>query len=180
MRALIFAAFVTGSCLFFRPELGLSFSTIDAFEKPNLVLTQGRGRGDDFNQKPKAPPILGSTNRSKSAKSLNSTEKSKARKILQSRSVWQHFAAIDSNSDKHLGYKEMVHYFSEMHTVFDQNGDGLVSRREAPPIMLRYTLSGKSFPAGGLSKAEIARRFKALFRLVDKNKDGRMSVMEML
>lgn len=180
MHALLFATFVTGCFVFTLPESSQSFALIDVFEKQNLVLAQSRGRGDDYEPKQKAPSILGSSNKGKSAKSLGSSGKAKARKVLHKRSMWQHFAAIDSNGDKQLGYKEMVHYFSEMHTVFDQNGDGLVSRREAPAIMMRYTLSGKGFPSGGLSKAEIARRFKRLFKVVDKNKDGRMSMLEML
>ena len=180
MRALYFAAFMTGAFTLALPVTGYSFSTVESFQPQTIVQVQSRGRSDEIAVQLSKPTILGTTNRNKSAKSLSSKEKANARKILHKRSVWQHVAAIDSNNDKQLGYKEMVHYFSEMHTVFDQNGDGIVSRREAPPIMLRYTLSGKAFPASGLTKAEIARRFKALFKVVDKNKDGRMSMLEML
>ena len=127
MRVFLSSALLAGCFLLSQPETGQTFALTENFQKPNLVLTQGRD--DSEAVKPKSPSILGAGSRGKTAKNLSAKGKARARAVLHKRSMWQHFAAIDSNGDKQLGYNEMVHYFSEMHTVFDQIGDGIVSKR---------------------------------------------------
>ena len=174
--------------------VGLMLTTVVSFSSAEQAIAMASGvngakpihlhlienERDQFEITPKGPSILGAVSNKVDPGKLTSKQKAKARKILHNRSIWQHFDAIDSNDDRHLGYDEMVKYFHSMHTVFDRDNNGVVTRKEAPPIMLRYTLSGKAFPTKGLTKAEISRRFKNLFKIVDKNKDGRMSVFEML
>ena len=106
-------------------------------------------------------------------------QKAKARGMMHKRSVWGHFRAMDSNNSWSLTFKEMDQYFTAMHLAFDVNGDGIVSVREAPKIMLKYTLSGEPFPNTGLSQSMLRGRLQRLFRVLDKNRNNVLSVSEL-
>lgn len=107
-------------------------------------------------------------------------QKATARNIMLQRGVWGHYTAMNNVRDGGLTYPEMDKYFTAMHYAFDANNDGLVHRHEAPKIMLRYTLSGKSFPHEGLSLPVLRGQLQTLFARVDRNRDRKLSKLELL
>lgn len=107
-------------------------------------------------------------------------QKARARQIWLKRGIWGHFRNIDQNNDTSFTYREMDTYFVTMHHAFDVDGNGVVTVQEAPPIMLRYTLSGRPFPRQGLTRSELRTRLQALFKVLDKNNNRKLSLRELM
>ncbi|MGB0843197.1 MAG: hypothetical protein ACPGVN_00470 [Alphaproteobacteria bacterium] len=115
----------------------------------------------------------------KAVTAVKNGQKSAARAIMLKRTVWGHFRAMDADNSWSLTYPEMNVYFTAMHIAFDANNNGVVSVREAPKIMLKYTLSGEPFPNNGLNLSTLRGRLQRLFNVLDKNRNRVLSVSEL-
>ena len=72
-----------------------------------------------------------------------------------SRSFLGHFAKMDRGNDGALTRQEMLAYFTIMHAAFDADYDNVVTRAEAPTLLLRIKLLGRGFPKEGLTLEEL-------------------------
>ncbi|MGB1148136.1 MAG: hypothetical protein ACPG4M_09620, partial [Alphaproteobacteria bacterium] len=104
----------------------------------------------------------------------------KLRAQYEKRSFLGHFAKMDRNNDGALIRDEMLAYFTIMHAAFDVDYNDVVSREEAPTLLLRIKLLGQGFPASGLTLAELQRRLDETFVFLDKNKNDKLGWPELL
>ena len=113
-------------------------------------------------------------------RNMTPEEKAKLRAQYEKRSFLGHFAKMDRNNDGALIRDEMLAYFTIMHAAFDVDYNDVVSREEAPTLLLRIKLLGQGFPASGLTLAELQRRLDETFVFLDKNKNDKLGWPELL
>ncbi|MGB1155564.1 MAG: hypothetical protein ACPG42_01995 [Alphaproteobacteria bacterium] len=107
-------------------------------------------------------------------------EKAKLRKQYERRSFLGHFAKMDRGNDGALTREEMMAYFTIMHAAFDADYDDVVTRAEAPTLLLRIKLLGRGFPAEGLTLEELRARLEETFVFLDKNNNDKLGWPELL
>ena len=111
---------------------------------------------------------------------LTPEQKARLRSQYEKRSFLRHFTKMDRNNDGALIRDEMLAYFTIMHAAFDVDYNDVVSREEAPTLLLRIKLLGQGFPASGLTLAELQRRLDETFVFLDKNKNDKLGWPELL
>ncbi|RPH18721.1 MAG: hypothetical protein CBC49_002195 [Alphaproteobacteria bacterium TMED89] len=113
-------------------------------------------------------------------RSMTPEEKARLRSQYEKRSFLGHFARMDRSNDGALTREEMLAYFSIMHAAFDADYDNVVTRAEAPTLLLRIKLLGRGFPAEGLTLEELAERLDETFVFLDRNKNNKLGWPELL
>lgn len=113
-------------------------------------------------------------------RNMTPEEKARLRHQYEKRSFLGHFAKMDRGNDGALTREEMLAYFTIMHAAFDADYDNVVTRAEAPTLLLRIKLLGRGFPAEGLTLEELAARLDETFVFLDRNKNGKLGWPELL
>ena len=113
-------------------------------------------------------------------RSMTPEEKARLRSQYEKRSFLGHFARMGRSNDGALTREEMLAYFSIMHAAFDADYDNVVTRAEAPTLLLRIKLLGRGFPAEGLTLEELAERLDETFVFLDRNKNNKLGWPELL
>ena len=113
-------------------------------------------------------------------RNMTPEEKAKLRKQYERRSFLGHFAKMDRGNDGALTREEMMAYFTIMHAAFDADYDNIVTRAEAPTLLLRIKLLGRGFPAEGLTLEELRARLEETFVFLDKNNNDKLGWPELL
>ena len=113
-------------------------------------------------------------------RNMTPEEKARLRHQYEQRSFLGHFAKMDRGNDGALTREEMLAYFTIMHAAFDADYDNVVTRAEAPTLLLRIKLLGRGFPAEGLTLEELASRLEETFVFLDRNKNDKLGWPELL
>ena len=113
-------------------------------------------------------------------RNMSPEEKAKLRSQYERRSFLGHFAKMDRDNDGALTREEMLAYFTIIHAAFDADYDDVVSRAEAPSLLLRIKLLGQGFPASGLTLPELQRRLEETFVFLDRNNNDKLGWPELL
>lgn len=113
-------------------------------------------------------------------RNMTPEEKARLRHQYEKRSFLGHFAKMDRGNDGALTREEMLAYFTIMHAAFDADYDDIVTRAEAPTLLLRIKLLGRGFPAEGLTLEELGARLEETFVFLDKNKNDKLGWPELL
>ena len=113
-------------------------------------------------------------------RNMSPEDKARLRHQYEKRSFLGHFARMDRSNDGALTREEMLAYFSIMHAAFDADYDDVVTREEAPTLLLRIKLLGRGFPEEGLTLKELADRLEETFEFLDRNKNAKLGWPELL
>ena len=113
-------------------------------------------------------------------RNMTPEEKARLRHQYEQRSFLGHFAKMDRGNDGALTREEMLAYFTIMHAAFDADYDNVVTRAEAPTLLLRIKLLGRGFPEEGLTLDELAARLEETFVFLDRNKNDKLGWPELL
>lgn len=113
-------------------------------------------------------------------RSMTPEDKARLRHQYEKRSFLGHFARMDRSNDGALTREEMLAYFSIMHAAFDADYDDVVTRDEAPTLLLRIKLLGRGFPAEGLTLKELSDRLDETFDFLDRNNNNKLGWPELL
>ena len=113
-------------------------------------------------------------------RNMTPEEKARLRFQYEKRSFLGHFAKMDRGNDGALTRQEMLAYFTIMHAAFDADYDNVVTRAEAPTLLLRIKLLGRGFPKEGLTLEELTARLEETFVFLDRNKNDKLGWPELL
>ena len=113
-------------------------------------------------------------------RNMTPEEKARLRHQYEKRSFLGHFAKMDRSNDGALTREEMLAYFTIMHAAFDADYDNVVTRAEAPTLLLRIKLLGRGFPDEGLTLDELGARLEETFVFLDRNKNDKLGWPELL
>ena len=113
-------------------------------------------------------------------RNMSPEDKARLRHQYEKRSFLGHFARMDRSNDGALTREEMLAYFRIMHAAFDADYDDVVTREEAPTLLLRIKLLGRGFPEEGLTLKELADRLEETFEFLDRNKNDKLGWPELL